>query len=508
MGDANAADLPKILEEEAALHHEADVLRERLTVVEARLAAAQARKAIYAPVYRLPVELLSAIFKIGHFEHGELFKAGNYWKFKFRGTICLVSRRFRDVAIGTPALWTYISLRLGHVHRSFSHPAHNVSPVSYLEYCTKRSAELPLSIYTTFRCHCQEDVYFDALIMDRLAFYTSRLKRLHIQTETTADGVVLLLQRFRSASAPLLEYFRIEGQEDAEFLDESPIFTGGTPRLSYLDFTTNVVLPPSRGPFPPLRTVTTLSIRGVDDMDYAHIRHLLHAMPSLTTLKLSMTFLMHENNTFPPIILPQLKTIVIKGEGGDWIAPYLMAPNLETLQIRAMSSGCPCIIELLGVHGKYASLRTLEVKETSWTVPPEDFNEAFLRSMPLLESVTFFLDFDTTDTILQTLTNPERTGDGQIEPDVIWPHLHGLYIKKATPSVIRLFLRYRAIRNCPIKELGLHYVTTSFRSKPTSRFKWIEEEMCDCEECEPESSDEDSDGLDWQSSDSSELSFI
>jgi hypothetical protein len=165
-----------------------------------------------APVASLPNEILSAIF-----EAGCLLPRLQKPEPSFEILVSQVSRRWRDVAIGTPSLWTNVVVS-------------NSGSACFAEAYLMRSGTLPLDL--------QVDISYNPLMKlatGIIAPHASRWRRLCLRCQ----HICAIFEWFHSIFASRLEFLQIslaEGiADDGEELSEaSRVFVGGTPSLQTL----------------------------------------------------------------------------------------------------------------------------------------------------------------------------------------------------------------------------------------------------------------------------------
>ncbi|KDQ06877.1 hypothetical protein BOTBODRAFT_192761 [Botryobasidium botryosum FD-172 SS1] len=161
--------------------------------------------------YRLPVEVLSTIFK---FVHGDPTNSQKGSERCAPLNLSCVSRFWREVACTTPSLWTEIDSRIVDIAPLF----------------IRRSAQLPLRVELNGE---HEDRYFTESIRN-LAPGADRWRSLIINRVEIAS-----LGRELHFPAPLLEIFCLTHDRErhgGESTISSPLFGGETPRLRVVCF--------------------------------------------------------------------------------------------------------------------------------------------------------------------------------------------------------------------------------------------------------------------------------
>ncbi|KDQ56022.1 hypothetical protein JAAARDRAFT_48416 [Jaapia argillacea MUCL 33604] len=172
--------------------HKANVERLKGLLAEAELflKVTLIGKAKYAPVYKLPTEILSMFLKAGCTYPSFGFVEGDVHD--FRSTFSLISRRFRDVAFQTSWAWSSINLRFG------------------------RSAALPLWITLAIP---SGDRFSD---MEAITVLLQR----NIHRLLDHYRPLPIFDALHEVTAPCLQLLRIDGDSMTTFSNQMPLFRG------------------------------------------------------------------------------------------------------------------------------------------------------------------------------------------------------------------------------------------------------------------------------------------
>ncbi|KAJ6515468.1 hypothetical protein C8R45DRAFT_1205719 [Mycena sanguinolenta] len=168
----------------------------------------------------LPNELLEAIVAAGQERRAQGgVHAFDHATFKSEWTLSHVSRRFRNVILGAPALWTLIETDFGHQ-----------GSVEILKLYLKRSE--PRSISTHLRCSIENR---RDLLVERVGLVVQHINRIwRLSIAACADSMEILIP-FRDVAAPALRRLEIVNNNNPP----SPwtpieVFSAGAPALTFL----------------------------------------------------------------------------------------------------------------------------------------------------------------------------------------------------------------------------------------------------------------------------------
>lgn len=178
-----------------------------------------------SPISLLPDEILSAIFEAGR----QLVHKNSP---PFEILVSQLTRRFREIAIRTPGLWTNLICSLR-------------SPRDMVTAYLTRSGALPLDIQVDFTPVYPDDLNKAQEMAGGLVFHVSRWRRVLVHGQRF-DYLKAFLTSICSVNAPILRYFQLstnESKHDDESDDEEgpggylntfDIFTGGAASLTTL----------------------------------------------------------------------------------------------------------------------------------------------------------------------------------------------------------------------------------------------------------------------------------
>lgn len=177
---------------------------------------------LQSPIQRLPDELLSVIFEIGVLDRNEEDSI-------MLSSLMLVCQYWRDVAVNTPTLWSYIVTGTHHA-------------IDRARLKLERSKSVPLHVVVDFSPRMEYgSVTTETLVhaMDLLRPSIWRWKTFHLTVPNRPQAHATLM-RCRER-APLLEVLSVRVchsmQEDHYSSPPIPLFDGRTPRLRSCSFT-------------------------------------------------------------------------------------------------------------------------------------------------------------------------------------------------------------------------------------------------------------------------------
>jgi hypothetical protein len=270
-----------------------------------------------APVETVPNELLVSIFQLGR---GLTRRTQS--EISFPVVASHVSRRWRHVAIHTPALWTNIF-------------ACSLQSLGRVEAFILRSAEYNLDITCDWSGRGLAEIYplwVIADCVDMLARHSHRWREFVFKTDNSlhVDAVVSRLGQIAAC--------RIQA-------------------LRLLFFNDRQVVPPNRQLFSPnLPSLTTLDLYMPDPgwmPTYANFREIVASCPSLITLILRcLCAYWPGDDQIDPIEIPSLRSLAL-GDFADnsyYIARILAAistPALENLELLGLGPGSWHLFELI-----------------------------------------------------------------------------------------------------------------------------------------------------------------
>ncbi|KII85103.1 hypothetical protein PLICRDRAFT_45218 [Plicaturopsis crispa FD-325 SS-3] len=320
-----------------------------------------------APISTLPPELLSTIFEIGLGHSSDL-----QHKTSFPRTVAHVSRRWREVALATSALWTTVT-------------THTLYP-SWLQSSGNRSLDVHLDLTeiesNTHIGSTRVRVITEAVTphLHRMQFFTlfdrnsyllinalthlacSRVERVWISTVVDPD-IAWTLPR-SNGTAPLKE-LRVSGLG----MDQCPLPLGDVTTFHFRVCETGQESLRDHqlsGMFTGFDALTTLVLEGpiiedYDDDEWSDYKDLVH-LPLVTTLAVvrSVPLDISLAQLLNTLRLPALHTLVIHYEEEDTLGEATNASQLE------------------GLSPKFPALRTLELH----AVTNPSFLKPFMHAFP------------------------------------------------------------------------------------------------------------------------------
>ncbi|KAH7907707.1 hypothetical protein BJ138DRAFT_1182245 [Hygrophoropsis aurantiaca] len=275
-----------------------------------------------APIYRLPDELLIRIFE----EHIKDPSGHNWAEARL---LALVSRRWRLLAINTPALWTCISFT----------PFENIEiPESYVQ----RSGEYPIEV--NFACWAATPASYNELASALRVLYTcvARMRRLQI-SDMAPKLLQWLLPRLDRMHALSLTHVSLHNNAGILDLKEPCPFVSGcySPAIRSLEVA-GIRLSNRQIPLN-LRALTSLTLGDEEAtkpmIDHSAFHQLLSSTPQLTRLIIRNSAVhFHADGLTKAVCLPALHTLIFRGNASRHFCEYqflasLSAPSLARLEL-------------------------------------------------------------------------------------------------------------------------------------------------------------------------------
>ncbi|KDQ65068.1 hypothetical protein JAAARDRAFT_28734 [Jaapia argillacea MUCL 33604] len=394
-------------------------------------------------IYSLPAELLSAIFGLCVDEDRQ------YRQYRCvvrsRSVICLVSTRFRAIAVQTASLWDTVYIcRTGRRLSTYAR---------YLELCLQRSSQSPLDLFISFR-RCDRGGFFDEEgsnieITDLLREYNHRLSTLHIRV-ADHSSIRHFCELLRGASAPALEAFQVSGRAN-QLLS---VFQGGCPRLASLIVSKTTAFPPLSS-CPPLHSVTSISLSEIGQpIPRREITALLISPSSLTSLHIEHASLDNSGN-WTSVLLPSLETLSFGyGNIPSFIA-LIESPSLQYLSISDTEAQLYPILELITESARYPQLQSL-VLDNQNQVEFEDWwvTHDFIRSTPLLNHLQIVVEEEELDNALLSMQGVDPSDPSAPTYSDLWPCLRTMRVRNLT-DILRTYLLHRIRIGLPIVHLSI-----------------------------------------------------
>lgn len=372
--------------------------------------------ALIAPVQSLPVEVLVMIFRIGcklSSEPSVDIKGNPTLVYPFPMLIASVSRRWRWIALNSPALWTDLRITTG-------------EPRAWPALAIERSALRLLSITLYCRSPRASSQATVTSNLDAIMPHIDRWQRFTLITHHS-EVVDIVGRRLARARSPHLQHLRISltgsGPTGNQEIFLPRILTGGAPVLSSVRLDSVSLAWWS----PLLAGLSTLDLRwmwGLFKPDYATFRHLLEISPSLERLILRGSYIdLHPNTIYAPIQAPSLRYLELSGDNVCRMSSILKTPSLETLTLANVdeSEFREFVSSFQGSTDRYARLRSLSLLNVATCPLPYSFTQAF-------SSITHLMIVNSgADRFLQLLRT-KQSSDYLPQDSFIWPRLDTLTI--------------------------------------------------------------------------------
>ncbi|KAF9466779.1 hypothetical protein BDZ94DRAFT_137479 [Collybia nuda] len=396
----------------------------------------------YSPIYSLPREILSLIFEIG--KAWELYDSffvdddtSEYHPPIPALEILLthVSSHFRDITIGTHALWTSI------------HITTTISLEEVKTYMT-RSDGLALSVRIDDPTPIARTKEKIGSILPHLDRYRKLI--IHATRETTGLPII---RCFSNQDAPRLKHLSVsvEDVEEGIVATGTNLLMGGAPLLSFVRLR-GLAVPLFK---PPLYSVTTLHLDQTISLpiQYVTFCHMLTASPSLKNLSIHGDII---DTAWPiiitPINLPSLRSLRVCGIDGLIYSNLLLrlnAPGLNSLVLKDVQEAdldqfwaSPDVYKFPFLH--HLSFNNFEVSGRAYI-------DVF-RAFPAITHFTTTYSFRT-PMILHLLA--QWSTDRSYE--IPWANLHTLnfYTNLGGGDLIKNVVQARATSGHPLKKLGV-----------------------------------------------------
>jgi hypothetical protein len=427
------ATLKNLLAQEAALSSQQVALSTQQQALEQSLAGVRVHIAelqnMKAATYNLPSETLSAIFEAGLDEASHPTSRAQAFlecshdplPIPFEMLVSAVSRRWRNVALQMPRLWTNLWI-------NFAQPTRGLHDL-YL-YRSKTSlldiTLIPFGRHKPDFSHADDVGACFKQHMELLIPHVGRWRKLVIQRAFTG-GFTEQYSILTHLYAPALETLEADIHTQPQL--DMEVFSGGAPRLS------SVVL---YGPYfrPPPGTIKYLSLSYIGPpISHGQFSQLIRPMSSLTHLMMELT--VFEDTNIPSIALPSVISLDIgqsdlSGHSVD-VLRFLDLPAVEKLTFRGYSYD---MIRVVAQNGRlYPSVTSLTMTRIS-----QDINHAhrdntpvtinFMSLLPNVRDVTF-QGGDSTP-ILHALHDHQSTNTP------LWPHLFAITVTPAIKARVSL----------------------------------------------------------------------
>ncbi|KAF8499382.1 hypothetical protein JB92DRAFT_2981994 [Gautieria morchelliformis] len=366
----------------------------------------------------LPSEILSIIFEAGL--HAQLTLLKKQWpqqcdQWPFEIVVSHVSRRWRNVALKTPRLWSYI----------FLDPC--TSRMELLDICLEISSEQLLDIRVRIpvypKGNPQRQEFFRAQFRRQLTTLIPHAARWRHLSITPQNHFIEDLSLLTDVCAPALESLSVGIKDAFDIMNVThsvPFFTGGAPVLSSVELYGYCIKLFRL----PLASVTSLTLHGCTlSQEEAHV--LFSPLHCLTHLYLQADQIHYTN--LPPIKLPSVISLYVFLTYRDAIGVLnsLDIPAVKTFTV-FQNSNADIFAFVASLHQTYPSLRALQLLGTSCGVSPVTPMLDFIAPFPNIEEVSFDYEFP-----LVHALNAEFTEGPP------WPHLHTMAVTAPKPRWTR-----------------------------------------------------------------------
>jgi hypothetical protein len=403
-----------------------------------------------APISSLPAEVLAAILEISC-----LSKSYAFSQLAPLVVASHVSRRFREVSVGTPSLWTCIDF-------SFR------QPLAYLDAMLERSGTCLIDI------HLKGSQTF--AIDDILARIIPHVGRWRVfdASLVSVRCMPTIISSFYPLCAPHLKALTLwqafeSGDSDLTQLG-GLVFTKGAPILASLDLTDVYLL----SCLPPMSALTTLELQTLDDrlfpLTYEELGQALAAAPLLIHLALYIE--VTEPQTDARIVLSSLRSMDVDltqcYDENHIFCTDIVTPKLETLIVNGMFTPHNEIFKAFVSANKqtpYPALRSLTFSDSELA---DRIDADFFRALPTITELHLHLLQSDGNFILNLLIH---AGDADT---ILLPHLIFLELTVFDIDLLCDTVSSRMLAGCPLRTVIILGQPTRF---PEDRLLWLRERV-------------------------------
>ena len=412
--------LENLLVQEKALTSQIQAMEDVLSGVRVRIADLRSVNR-GAGTYNLPSEILSAIFEAGLPEKPKTRARGRVSWFGLSGErttpfellVSSVSRRWRNVALQTPRLWTVLVIdALGLTHDLYDLYLHR-SKMCPLDITLGSSYGNALS-----QSDCDINVRGH---LARLIPHVGRWRKLIVK-----NGLIgARLSALSALYAPALETIVLDGGGSNANIE---LFSGGASRLSSLELTGVHFRPP-------VGAIKYLKLHGSfieSSPSYDQLSHLIQPMRSLTRLSIAAHIISDAGN-HPLIELPSVLAVDVCFNHRDSRSSALYILDLPAVESLTMRSNASVAIEgLTRNHRVYPHVQSLTlVKDSEYgdtEDAPVDLALDFISLLPGVRDVVF--QSTNPSAILSALYDRKPTDE------LLWPNLSALTVVAAERATV------------------------------------------------------------------------
>jgi hypothetical protein len=403
-----------------------------------------------------------------------------------------ICRSWRELALGTPGLWTWIDLVSGH---------NNAMSCAFLERSQPRILHVTLVVHPVWlrperikRPH--RYINLDELV-ELIVREIGRIASLHITAHDVPMELAFVLPKLRPLQAPQLRYFGTS-RDDIPRAGPTPtpdlVFTGGAPKLTEARISSLIL------GVPPLSNITSLIIHRPQDsqqrsMSFAQLTEMLLASPFLENLVMEGKIVdrdqPHEIRNV--VSLPHLATLHIELEnendaiGHAFMLYLLHTPNIHSLTlVNTMSErAVRSFLEFCDSRPPtpYPHLRRLSLNGGGSIGP---LITSLARALPGVTDLRCIV-WNTSDVLNKLLQVPRCTrcktfhravgashddlseqfrASGQVP---YWPNLRSLTFQYAGDTALYDFIVARELVGCPLERLRTSQFVGGVNSQWQSR---------------------------------------
>ncbi|GBE88829.1 hypothetical protein BKA93DRAFT_774904 [Sparassis latifolia] len=337
-------------------------------------------EALLAPMQYLPDTLLLAIFKAGCRQPRP---EPDVW-LPFPMLVASVSRRWRNLTLTTPTLWTNLHISM-EGPRSWASLALTRSATHLLDITIDGRVESTSRLEEIATHGHAEAPRRTPTIVSRLNLlvpHSNRWRKFTVITHHSID-IKVVGEIIKNVQSPFLEHLRLSltgsGPAGNQEVPLPAILGGGAPMLSAVRL--DSVSLPWRSM--PLSGLSAIDIRWMWDrtkLMYPQFRDLLADSPSLQRLILRGRHVeLRPSSTYESIHVPSLRYLELSGDNICRLSSILITPELETLALVNVdeSEFREFVGSLSSVKIRYSALRFLIFVNVTTCDLSSGFTEAF-----------------------------------------------------------------------------------------------------------------------------------
>jgi hypothetical protein len=361
-----------------------------------------------AGTYNLPSEILSAIFEAGITETPETMDRWlDQQTMRFELLVSSVSRRWRNVALQTPLLWTDLTINV----MQLTHDLYNL----YLSRSKICLLDITLDSFHSEKQATQDTPDCAQRLLDQLISHVGRWRKFIVRRGFIGSQPSALSH----LCAPALETLVLD------FCTHQPeieLFSGGAPRLSSVE----LIGAKCRPPLGAVKYLTLFRSSYRSPLSYDQLSRFIEPTRSLTRLSIDAKIAQDVEN-HPPIELPSVLVLYILFHRGDTDCNTLRILDFSAVKSLTIDGDIDVVIgALTRNHRVYPHVQSLTLAHNSEYNDTENTPAMALDFISLLPAVRDVVFQGTNPcTILDVLHNRKSTDE------VLWSDLSAITVVAA-----------------------------------------------------------------------------